>query len=36
MVMEEFGLGRDSGNYAQGTPTTARDRVLYENLFNAL
>jgi mannan endo-1,4-beta-mannosidase len=26
MVMEEFGLGRDTGAYADGTPTTARDR----------
>lgn len=26
MVMEEFGIGRDTGAYALGTPTTARDR----------
>ncbi len=35
MVMEEFGLGRDSGNYAQGTPTTARDRY-YRKILSIL
>jgi mannan endo-1,4-beta-mannosidase len=35
MVMEEFGLGRDSGDYAQGTPTTARDRY-YTRIFSIL
>ena len=35
MVMEEFGLGRDSGAYALGTPTTARDRY-YTKIFGIL
>ena len=35
MVMEEFGLGRDSGAYAQGTPTTARDRY-YAKILSIL
>ncbi|HTR81043.1 MAG TPA: mannanase [Bacteroidota bacterium] len=35
MVMEEFGLGRDSGAYALGTPTTARDRY-YKKIFSIL
>ena len=35
MVMEEFGLGRDSGAYARQTPTTARDRY-YTKIFGIL
>jgi mannan endo-1,4-beta-mannosidase len=35
IVMEEFGLGRDSGKIAAGTPTTARDRY-YRLVFDVL
>lgn len=35
LVMEEFGIGRDSGKFAPGTPTTARDRY-YQKIFSVL
>jgi mannan endo-1,4-beta-mannosidase len=35
IVMEEFGLGRDGGLCAPGSPTTARDRY-YSKIFAAL
>ena len=35
VVMEEFGLGRDSGAYALGIPTTARDRY-YRKILGML
>jgi mannan endo-1,4-beta-mannosidase len=35
LVMEEFGLGRDTGAFAPGTPTTARDRY-FTKLFSVM
>ena len=35
MVMEEFGIGRDTGAYAPGTPTTTRD-FYYTKIFGIL
>ncbi len=35
LVMEEFGIGRDSGAFAPGTPTTARDRY-FRTIFNVM
>jgi mannan endo-1,4-beta-mannosidase len=35
LVMEEFGIGRDTGAFAPGTPTTARDRY-FTKLFSVM
>ncbi|MFH0989524.1 MAG: mannanase [bacterium] len=38
IVMEEFGMGRDSANILPGTPTTARDhfyRVVFQALYDS-
>jgi mannan endo-1,4-beta-mannosidase len=35
LVMEEFGIGRDTGAFAPGSPTTARDRY-YQKIFSVM